>query len=71
MNTPAYFCFDNFGAQGTEVLPDKNVDVNTAVRMINNDRENMIQEIYNPAGQRIQKMQRGLNIINGKKYLVE
>ena len=25
MNTPAYFCFDNFGAKGTEVLPEKNV----------------------------------------------
>ena len=25
MNTPAYFCFDNFGAEGTEVLPGKNV----------------------------------------------
>ena len=25
MNTPAYFCFDNFGADGTEVLPEKNV----------------------------------------------
>ncbi len=25
MNTPAYFCFDNFGAEGTEVLPDANV----------------------------------------------
>ncbi len=25
MNTPAYFCFDNFGAEGTEVLPDKNI----------------------------------------------
>ena len=25
MNTPAYFCFDNFGAEGTEVLPECNV----------------------------------------------
>ena len=25
MNTPAYFCFDNFGAEGTEVLPENNV----------------------------------------------
>ena len=25
MNTPAYFCFDNFGAKGEEVLPEKNV----------------------------------------------
>ena len=27
MNTPAYFCFDDFGAKGTEVLPEKNVDL--------------------------------------------
>ena len=25
MNTPAYFCFDNFGAKGQEILPEKNV----------------------------------------------
>ena len=25
MNTPAYFCFDDFGAEGEEVLPEKNV----------------------------------------------
>ncbi|MBR4130717.1 MAG: DUF4465 domain-containing protein [Bacteroidaceae bacterium] len=25
MNTPGYFCFDDFGAEGTEVLPEKNV----------------------------------------------
>ena len=25
MNTPAYFCFDNFGAEGKEVLPENNV----------------------------------------------
>ena len=27
MNTPAYFCFDNFGAEGEEVLPEKNVEL--------------------------------------------
>ena len=31
MNTPAYFCFDNFGAKGTEVLPEKNIDLPLAV----------------------------------------
>ncbi len=25
MNTPAYFCFDDFGAEGTEVLPENNI----------------------------------------------
>ena len=27
MNTPAYFCFDNFGAQGKEILPEKNIAI--------------------------------------------
>ena len=27
MNTPAYFCFDDFGTEGTEVLPEKNIDI--------------------------------------------
>ena len=31
MNTPGYFCFDNFGAEGTEVLPEKNVVVTMTV----------------------------------------
>ena len=36
MNTPAYFCFDNFGAEGTEVLPDKNVDPTpTGIKEVN------------------------------------
>ena len=26
MKTPAYFCFDDFGATGTEVLPQKNIN---------------------------------------------
>ena len=25
MNTPGYFCFDNFGAEGKEILPEKNI----------------------------------------------
>ncbi|MBO4550592.1 MAG: hypothetical protein J5733_07655, partial [Bacteroidaceae bacterium] len=27
------------------------------------------QSIYNPAGQRLSKMQKGINIVNGKKIL--
>ena len=27
MNTPGYFCFDDFGTAGTEVLPEKNIDI--------------------------------------------
>ena len=31
MNTPAYFCLDDFGATGTEVLPEKNIDIDPTV----------------------------------------
>ena len=79
MNTPAYFCFDNFGAEGTEVLPEKNVDVATGINDVNgqwsiaNGQWSIAngQSIYNLAGQRLQKMQRGINIQNGKKVFVK
>ena len=48
------FFFDGDDATGIETL-DTNVNANEA--------------IYNLAGQRIQKMQKGINIINGKKVL--
>ena len=31
MNTPAYFCLDDFGTTGTEVLPEKNIDIDPTV----------------------------------------
>jgi len=68
MNTPAYFCFDNFGATGTEVLPEKNVEVSTGIASSLGETEEGVT-IFNLAGQRIQKIQRGINIINGKKVL--
>ena len=70
MNTPAYFCFDNFGAEGTEVLPEKNVDVATGISLTPalSEGEGVI---FNMAGQRLQKMQRGINIVNGKKMVVK
>ena len=70
MNTPAYFCFDNFGAEGTEVLPEKNVEVATGISLtpaLSKGEE----VIYNVAGQRLQQMQRGINIVNGKKVMVK
>lgn len=68
MNTPGYFCFDNFGAEGTEVLPEKNVEVSTGIASSLGETEEGVT-IFNLAGQRIQKIQRGINIINGKKIL--
>ena len=40
----------------------------TAIEMVNG-QSSMVNEIYNLAGQRIQKMQKGINIVNGKKIL--
>ena len=65
MNTPAYFCFDNFGAEGQEVLPEKNVDITTDVTDIK-DIQDTIPEIHNLAGQPLQVLQPGFNIVNGK-----
>ena len=31
----------------------------------------MTGEIYNLSGQRLQKMQRGINIVNGRKVIVK
>ena len=45
-----------------------NEDGATAIEMVNG-QSSMVNEIYNLAGQRINKMQKGINIINGKKVL--
>ena len=68
MNTPAYFCFDNFGAEGTEVLPEKNVEISTGISSMDNGQWIMDNEaIYNLAGQRLGKKRKGINIVGGKK----
>ena len=68
MNTPAYFCFDNFGATGTEVLPEKNVDVTTGIATINKAKS---ETIYNIAGQRVAQPTKGMFIVNGQKVMVK
>jgi len=40
----------------------------TAIEMVNG-QSSMVNEIYNLAGQRLNKVQKGINIINGKKTL--
>ena len=60
MNTPAYFCFDNFGAEGDEELPEINV-VTTAITGIQNTTAGVKQ--FNLSGMQVQQSQRGLTII--------
>ena len=41
----------------------------TGIEAIDNGQLTIDNKIYNLAGQRIQKMQKGVNIVNGKKIL--
>ena len=47
-----------------------NADDATAIESVEN-AANVEGALYNLAGQRIQKMQKGINIVNGKKVLVK
>ena len=60
MNTPAYFCFDNFGAEGEEVLPENNVDL-TGIQ--NTNTKATQRAIYDLNGVNRNTIHRGLNII--------
>ena len=61
MNTPAYFCFDNFGAEGTEILPEKNVEIETAISNISAAKQSA--SYYNLKGENMPTLQKGVNII--------
>ena len=61
MNTPAYFCFDNFGAEGTEVIPEKNVDIETAISNISAAKQSA--SYYNLKGENMSTLQKGVNIV--------
>ena len=43
----------------------------TSIKTIDNGQQTTDSAIYNVAGQRIQKMQKGINIVDGKKMLVK
>ena len=63
MNTPAYFCFDNFGADGTEVLPEKNVDVTpTGINEVSSEATSATS-VFDLQGRRIAETAKGMNII--------
>ena len=62
MNTPAYFCFDNFGAEGTEVLPDRNVDVTTGVESVAASQQQPSQR-FAVDGRQLNSLHKGINIV--------
>ena len=66
MNTPAYFCFDDFGAEGEEVLPESNVT--TGLNQIVNSKSSN-SKCFDLQGRRVAQPTRGMYIINGKKVI--
>ena len=66
MNTPAYFCFDDFGAEGTEVLPEKNMDITTGISTIQRDNDNDVEGYYSLDGRKLNTLQPGVNIVKMK-----
>ena len=61
MNTPAYFCFDNFGAEGTEVLPERNIDVTTGVESVALSQQPV--QRYTLDGRSLNAAQKGINVV--------
>lgn len=66
IKTPAYFCMDNFGAEGTEVTPE--ADETLGISQITNvDTKSAVK--YNLAGQRVGENYKGVVVVNGKKIV--
>jgi hypothetical protein len=61
MNTPAYFCFDNFGAEGEEVLPEKNVNITTGISDISVVKAQ--KSYYDLKGVGTSNLHKGVNIV--------
>ena len=61
MNTPAYFCFDNFGAEGEEVLPEKNVDITTGISDFSAAKTQ--KSYYDLKGVNTSNLHKGVNIV--------
>ena len=67
MNTPAYFCFDNFGAEGVEELPESNVTTGVQyVAMPSQQKE----QLYDLQGRRVITSTKGIYVKDGKKVVV-
>jgi hypothetical protein len=67
MNTPAYFCFDNFGAEGEEILPEKNVA--TSISEIS-ESESSDNNWYDLSGRRVvTPAKAGIYVQKGRKIL--
>ena len=67
MNTPGYFCLDDFGANGIESQPEGNVP--TAINGVTVNESAADAPVFNLAGQRVGNNVKGIVIINGKKVI--
>lgn len=64
MNTPAYFCFDNLGATGTETVRKEYVEPSGDPTAISGIMASVVDtEYYTIAGQRISAPQNGVTIV--------
>ena len=61
IKTPTYFCFDNFGAEGTEVLPEKNVT--TGISTVQNEQNATYNGVYDLGGRQLNSSAKGIGII--------
>lgn len=71
INTPTYFCFDNFGAEGTEELPIGNFTV--GIRSVDSHAVFHSDDCYDLQGRRIVNGKSSMGrvvIVDGKKMMV-
>ncbi|MCR4853431.1 MAG: DUF4465 domain-containing protein [Prevotella sp.] len=62
INTPTYFCFDDFGATGVEILPEKNIDF-TGIVSHQTDATTTVRGHYDISGRQTTGLKKGVNII--------
>ncbi len=69
INTPGYFCIDDFGANGVETQPAGNIPTGISGVAVYENAANT--PVYNLNGQRVNGNAKGIVIKNGKKYIVK
>ena len=69
INTPGYFCIDDFGANGIETQPAGNIPTGISGVAVYENAANT--PVYNLNGQRVNGNAKGIVIKNGKKYIVK
>lgn len=63
MNTPAYFCYDNLGAEGTEETPKGNYGTFTGIGSVAGDAADVPVQRFDILGRRLDNARPGINIV--------